>query len=117
MKREAFSDFLAEKSTVFFGADDIRLYDRVLSERADVYRRFSFGRGFQYISRIKKVCNSICELCFTARCRQTIFFAKVGKLLFQIIKAAESGCIQFFSAPVFDSSAFPDFKDTLLQPL
>ena len=69
IERKAFSDFLTEKCTVLFGANDIRLYDRVLGERADVYRRFSFGSGFQYTSRIKKVCNSVCKFCFTARCR------------------------------------------------
>ena len=88
------SDFLAEKSAVLFGADDIRLYDRVIGERADVYRRFSFGRGFQYISRIEKVCNSIGELYLTARCWQSVFFAKIGKLPLQIIKAAEGVAIQ-----------------------
>lgn len=71
---------------MFFGADDIRLYNRALGERADVCHSFSFGSGFQYTSRIKKVCNSICELYFAARCRQSIFFAKVGKLPLQIIK-------------------------------
>ena len=36
------------------------------------------------------------QFCFTARCWQSVFSAKVGKLLFQIIKAAGNGCIQLY---------------------
>lgn len=39
---------------VFFGADDIRLYNRVLGERADVYRRFSSAVGFSILTVSRK---------------------------------------------------------------
>lgn len=94
IERKAFSDFLTEKCTVLFGANDIRLYDRVLGERADRYSHLSVRRTFQHISRVQKVRDSIYKFGFTTRSRQSVFAAEVDQLLLQMIKATECGTIQ-----------------------
>lgn len=109
IERKAFSDFLTEKRTVFFGANDIRLYDRVLGERADRYSHLSVCRTLQHISRVQKVRDSIYKFGFTARSRQSVFAAEVDQLLLQMIKATECGTIQrptqFRSFPACQCSA------------